>query len=129
MPSLKLDVRTASVSGSPDLVSFFTKGSALPAGVPDAEFDGGAGSTVLLRDKHQRTLVAGVGEKGKIEPTRCAKPPAQRSRRCSSSARPTSRSICPRSPSTPALRSRARFSPAISSTASARTQARTSAAC
>jgi len=67
MPSLKLDVRT-SVSGSPDLVSFFLKGSALPAGVPAAEFDGGAGATVLLRDKNQRTLVAGVGEKAKIEP-------------------------------------------------------------
>ena len=67
MPSLKLDVRT-SVSGSPDLVTFFTKGSALPAGVPETEFDGGSGSTVLLRDKNQRTLVAGVGEKAKVEP-------------------------------------------------------------
>src|SRR5271156_4927755 len=67
MPSLKLDVRS-SVSGSPDLFTFFTKGSALPAGVPDAEFDGASGSTVLLRDKHQRTLVTGVGEKAKIEP-------------------------------------------------------------
>jgi leucyl aminopeptidase len=67
MPSLKLDVRS-SVSGSPDLVTFFTKGSALPAGVPESEFDGGSGSTVLLRDKNQRTLVAGVGEKTKVEP-------------------------------------------------------------
>ncbi len=67
MPSLKIDVRS-SPAGAPDLVTFFVKGSALPAGVPATEFDGGPGSTVLLRDKTQRTLVSGVGEKGKIEP-------------------------------------------------------------
>jgi leucyl aminopeptidase len=67
MPSLKIDVRTSTI-GSPDLVTFFLKGSALPAGVPAAEFDGASGSTVLLRDKSQRTLVAGLGEKAKIEP-------------------------------------------------------------
>src|ERR1700722_14914426 len=66
MPSLKIDVRTSPV-GSPDLVTFFIKGSALPAGVPAAEFDGAPGSTVLLRDKNQRTIVSGLGEKGKIE--------------------------------------------------------------
>jgi leucyl aminopeptidase len=67
MPSLKIDVRTSTV-GSPDLVTFFIKGSTLPAGVPAAEFDGAPGSTVLLREKAQRTLVSGLGEKGKIEP-------------------------------------------------------------
>jgi leucyl aminopeptidase len=67
MPSLKLDVRTAA-SGSPDLVTFFVKGTLLPAGVPSAEFDGAVGSTVLLRDKNQRTIVTGLGDKGKIEP-------------------------------------------------------------
>src|SRR5450631_973965 len=67
MPSLKLDVRTTPV-GSPDLVTFFIKGSPLPAGVPASEFDGAPGSTVLLRDKNQRTIVAGLGDKDKIEP-------------------------------------------------------------
>jgi leucyl aminopeptidase len=67
MPSLKLDVRTSSI-GSPDLVTFFVKGSSLPAGVPASEFDGALSSTVLLRDRNQRTLVVGLGEKNKIEP-------------------------------------------------------------
>jgi len=67
MPSLKLDVRTTTV-GSPDLITFFIKGSPLPVGVPASEFDGAPCSTVLLRDKNQRTLVVGLGEKSKIEP-------------------------------------------------------------
>ena len=67
MPSLKLDVRTAA-AGTPDLITFFVKGSPLPPGVPATEFEGVASSTVLLRDKYQRTVVVGVGEKGKIEP-------------------------------------------------------------
>jgi leucyl aminopeptidase len=67
MPSLKLDVRSTA-AGSPDLVTFFVKGSPLPAGVPAPEFDGGLCSTVLLRDKNQRTLVVGLGDKDKIEP-------------------------------------------------------------
>jgi leucyl aminopeptidase len=67
MPSLKIDVRT-SPQGSPDLITFFVKGSALPAGVPPEEFDGAPGSTLLLRDKTQRTLFTGLGEKDKIEP-------------------------------------------------------------
>jgi leucyl aminopeptidase len=67
MPSLKIDVRTTPV-GSPDLVTFFVKGSPLPAGVPAPEFDGSLCSAVLLRDKNQRTLVVGLGDKDKIEP-------------------------------------------------------------
>ena len=67
MPTLKVDVRTSPV-GSPDLVSFFIKGSPLPAGVLAAEFDGATGSTVLLREKGQRTFIVGLGEKTKIEP-------------------------------------------------------------
>ncbi len=67
MPSLKIDVRT-SPFGSPDLVSFFVKGSPLPPGIPSEEFEGAPFSTVLLRDKNQRTLVVGLGEKNKIEP-------------------------------------------------------------
>jgi leucyl aminopeptidase len=67
MPSLKLDIRTSPV-GSPDLVTFFVKGSPLPAGVPASEFDGAPCSTVLLRDKNQRTIVVGLGDKDKIEP-------------------------------------------------------------
>ncbi len=67
MPSLKIDVRTSPV-GSPDLVTFFIKGSPLPAGVPAPEFDAALCSTVLLRDKNQRTLVVGLGEKDKIDP-------------------------------------------------------------
>jgi len=66
MPALKLDVRTSPVS-SPDLVTFFIKGSPLPAGVPASEFDGALCSTVLLRDKNQRTIVVGLGDKDKIE--------------------------------------------------------------
>src|SRR5476649_2956629 len=67
MPSLKIDIRTSTI-GSPDLVTFFVKGSPLPAGVPASEFDGALCSTVLLRDKNQRTIVVGLGEKEKIEP-------------------------------------------------------------
>jgi leucyl aminopeptidase len=67
MPSLKIDVRSIPV-GSPDFVTFFVKGSPLPAGVPAPEFDGALCSTVLLRDKERRTLVVGLGEKDKIEP-------------------------------------------------------------
>jgi len=67
MPTLKIDVRT-SVSGSPDLVTFFLKGNALPTGIPAEEFDGSPGSTVLLRDRDHRTLLVGLGEKEKIEP-------------------------------------------------------------
>ncbi len=67
MPTLKIDVRTSTV-GSPDLVSFFVKGSPLPQGVPVTEFDGAVCATVLLRDKNQRTVVVGLGEKAKIEP-------------------------------------------------------------
>jgi leucyl aminopeptidase len=67
MPTLKIDVRITPV-GSPDLVLFFIKGSPLPPGVPASEFDGAVSSTVLLRDKNQRTLVVGIGEKEKIAP-------------------------------------------------------------
>jgi len=67
MPSLKLDVRVSTV-GTPDLVTFFVKGSPLPPGVPASEFDGATCATVLLRDKNQRTLVVGLGDKDKIEP-------------------------------------------------------------
>jgi len=67
MPSLKIDIRTTTV-GSPDLVTFFVKGSPLPTGVPASEFDGATCSTVLLRDKNQRTIVVGLGDKDKIEP-------------------------------------------------------------
>jgi leucyl aminopeptidase len=66
MPSSKIDVRTSAL-GNPDLVSFFIKGSALPAGVPPEEFDGAPNNTVLLRDRNQRTLLVGLGEKEKIE--------------------------------------------------------------
>jgi leucyl aminopeptidase len=64
---VKIDIRT-SAQGSPDLVTFFVKGSPLPAGVPASEFDGAPSSTVLLRDKNQRTFVVGLGDKDKIEP-------------------------------------------------------------
>src|SRR5471030_1496706 len=67
MPLLKIDVRTSTI-GSPDLVTFFAKGGPLPAGVPASEFDGAPSSTVLLRDKNQRTIVVGLGDKAKIEP-------------------------------------------------------------
>jgi len=65
MASPKIETRTA-VSGTPDLVTFFIKGSPLPSGVVPEEFEGAPNSTVLLRDKNQRTLVVGLGEKGKI---------------------------------------------------------------
>ncbi len=67
MATLKIDINTSPV-GTPDLVTFFIKGSALPAGVPSGEFDGALCSTVLLRDKTQRTLVVGLGDKEKLEP-------------------------------------------------------------
>jgi len=67
MPSLKIDIRVNPV-GSPDLITFFVKGSPLPAGVPASEFDGSTASTVLLRDKNQRTMVVGLGDRDKIEP-------------------------------------------------------------
>jgi leucyl aminopeptidase len=63
---MKVDVRTAPI-GSPDRVLFFVKGAAQPAGVPVEEFDGAACSLVLLREKNQRILVVGLGEKDKIE--------------------------------------------------------------
>ena len=66
MPTLKVDVRTAPI-GSPDLVSFFLKGDAQPTGVSAAEFDGGFGATALLREKGQRTLAVGLGDKAKVE--------------------------------------------------------------
>jgi leucyl aminopeptidase len=66
MPSLKLDVRSAPV-GSPDLVTFFLKGSPLPPGVPAAEFDGAPGTSALLREGGRRTLVTGIGERAKLE--------------------------------------------------------------
>ncbi len=67
MSTLKIDVRTAPL-GSPDLITYFVKGDALPAGVPISEFDGTICSTLLLRDKTGRTLVVGLGDKEKIEP-------------------------------------------------------------
>ncbi len=66
MASLKIDVRSTPL-GTPDLVTFFIKGSALPPGVPPEEFDGAVCGTVLLRDSVRRTLVVGVGERNKIE--------------------------------------------------------------
>ena len=65
MPA-KIDVRSTA-QGSPDLVRFHLKGSPQPDGVPKAEFDGAARSLVLLREKNQRTLVVGLGDKDKIE--------------------------------------------------------------
>ncbi len=67
MASPKIDVRILP-AGNPDLVTFFTKGSPLPGGVPAHEFDGATCSIVLLRDKDRRTLVVGLGDKEKIEP-------------------------------------------------------------
>ena len=67
MSSLKIEVRTAPL-GSPDLITYFVKGDALPAGVPISEFDGSLCATLLLRDKTGRTLVVGLGDKEKIEP-------------------------------------------------------------
>jgi len=67
MASLKIDVRTSG-AGSPDLVTFFVKGNALPTGIPAEEFDGSPGSMVILRDRDHRTLLVGLGEKDKIEP-------------------------------------------------------------
>jgi leucyl aminopeptidase len=66
MPTLKVDVRTAP-QGTPDLVRFFVKGAAQPAGVPPQEFNGAVSSLVLLRDKNQRTLLVGLGDKDKVE--------------------------------------------------------------
>jgi leucyl aminopeptidase len=63
---MKVDVRS-SAQGTTDLVRFFVKGTAQPAGVPPEEFDGAASSLVLLREKNQRTLIVGLGERGKIE--------------------------------------------------------------
>jgi len=67
MSLLKIDVRTSPL-GTPDLIAFFIKGSPLPAGVPASEFDGSPGSTLLLRERTQRTLLVGLGDKEKIEP-------------------------------------------------------------
>jgi leucyl aminopeptidase len=66
MPTAKIDVRSTPL-GSPDLVRLHPKGAVQPEGVPKAEFDGAASSLVLLRDKNQRTLIVGLGEKDKIE--------------------------------------------------------------
>lgn len=66
MAALKIDVRTAA-HGSADLITFFTKGQSVPAGVPTPEFDGAALSLVLLRDAERRTLLVGLGEREKIE--------------------------------------------------------------
>ena len=63
---MKVEVRSAA-QGAPDLVRFFVKGSAQPAGVPAEEFDGAASSLVLLREKNLRTLLVGLGERAKIE--------------------------------------------------------------
>ncbi len=67
MATLQIDVRSTS-TGKPDLITYFVKGDALPAGVPLSEFDGSLCSTLLLRDKNGRTLVVGVGDKEKIGP-------------------------------------------------------------
>jgi len=67
MSTLKIDVHSTPV-GKPDLITYFVKGDALPAGVPLSEFDGSLCSTLLLRDKNGRTLVVGVGDKDKIGP-------------------------------------------------------------
>lgn len=66
MPSLKIDVRSSAFT-TPVLVTFFVKGS-LPSSITEDEFGGAANSTVLLRDKKQRTLVVGLGDKEKIGP-------------------------------------------------------------
>jgi len=63
---MKIDIRTTA-QGTPDLITFFTKGSPLPPGVPAEEFDGAPLGHVLLRDQDRRTLVVGLGEKEKIE--------------------------------------------------------------
>ena len=67
MPTLKLDIRSTPI-GSPDLVTFFLKGTALPLGVRAEEFDGSPGSTVLLRKDSQRTLLVGLGDGEKLGP-------------------------------------------------------------
>jgi leucyl aminopeptidase len=67
MASLKLDIRSTP-QGSSDLVNFFVKGSPSPAGVPAQEFDGAPLGLVLLRDRERRTLLVGLGERGKIAP-------------------------------------------------------------
>ena len=73
MPSLKLDVRS-SVSGSPDLVSFFLKGSALLCRrYRPRNSMAHRRSTRPAARQNQRTLVAGVGEKAKIEPDKLRK--------------------------------------------------------
>lgn len=66
MPTAKIDVRSTP-QNSPDLVRFQLKGAAQPEGVPKSEFDGSASSVVLLRDKNQRTLIVGLGDKDKVE--------------------------------------------------------------
>jgi len=63
----KIEVRSAA-TGAPDLVTFLAKGDPLPPGVRAAEFEGAVGTIVLLRDKNQRTVVAGLGERAKIGP-------------------------------------------------------------
>ncbi|MEI9999899.1 MAG: leucyl aminopeptidase [Verrucomicrobiota bacterium] len=67
MPSLKIDVRSTP-AGSPDQVHFSFKGDARPTGVPASEFDGAPGSTVLLHNPGFRLVLAGLGEKAKLEP-------------------------------------------------------------
>ena len=64
-PSLKLEVRSAPHAGI-DLIGFAAKGAGLPPGVPAEEFDGGALSSVLLRNKEHRHLLVGLGEKAKV---------------------------------------------------------------
>jgi leucyl aminopeptidase len=66
MAAVKIDVRTSPLAGA-DLITFFTKGQTLPAGVPAQEFDGAALGLVLLRDSERRTLLVGLGEREKIE--------------------------------------------------------------
>jgi leucyl aminopeptidase len=66
MPALKLDVRSSTV-GSPDQVLFSFKDDPQPPGVPKSEFDGAAGSTVLLHNPSFRLLQVGLGEKSKAE--------------------------------------------------------------
>jgi leucyl aminopeptidase len=67
MPSLKLDIR-ATAQGRPDLITFSVKGAEQPEGVPASEFDGALLGSVLLRNDDRRTLVVGLGDKGKVEP-------------------------------------------------------------
>jgi leucyl aminopeptidase len=67
MPSLKIDTRAAA-QGSPDLITFRTKGAPRPAGVSAEEFSGAPLGLVLLREGDRRTLVVGLGESDKLEP-------------------------------------------------------------